>query len=89
MVTTDNGQNIKNAITEELELFHLDCIGHTLQVRPYKFLLLPASTCVGTCKTHWSSTYRMLERVQKQQAAICTVLAEERVRSIQSLLPEN
>jgi len=31
----------------------------------------------------------MLERVQEQQAAICAVLAENRDRSIRSLLPEN
>ena len=32
MVTTDNGQNIKNAVTEVLELFNFGCIGHTLQL---------------------------------------------------------
>ena len=32
MVTTDNGQNIKNAITEELQYSHLGCVGHTLQL---------------------------------------------------------
>jgi len=40
-------------------------------------------------KTRWSLTYRMLECVQEQQAAICAVLAESRDRSIRSLLPEN
>jgi len=40
-------------------------------------------------KTHWSLIYHMLERVQEQQAAICAVLAENRDRKIQSLLPEN
>ena len=33
---------------------------------------------VTECKTHWSLTYHMLECVQKQQAAICAVLAETR-----------
>ena len=41
------------------------------------------------CKTHWSSTYHMIQRVQEQQAAICAVLAESRDRTIRSLLPEN
>ena len=41
------------------------------------------------CKTHWSSTYHMLERVQEQQAVICAVLAENKDRNIRSLLPEN
>ena len=42
MVTTDNGQNIKNAITEELELSHLGCIGHTLQLSIGKALQISA-----------------------------------------------
>ena len=125
MVTTDNGQNIKNAVTEVLELFHFGCIGHTLQLSIGKALQisavsrvlgrvrklvehfhkstlatnslqekqvrleLPQHVLILECKTHWSSTYHMLEHVQEQQAAICTVLAENRDRGICSLLPEN
>ena len=125
MVTTDNGQNIRNAITEELELSHLGCIGHTLQLSIGKALQiatvsrilgrvrkllkhfhkstlatnclrekqvrldLPQHVLVMEYKTRWSSTYHMLERVQEQQAAICAVLAENKDRSIRSLLPEN
>ena len=41
------------------------------------------------CKTRWSSTYHMIQRVQEQQAAICAVLAENKDRTIRSLLPEH
>jgi len=52
-------------------------------------LELPQHVLVMECKIRCSSTYRMLERVQEQQAAICAVLSENRDRSICSLLPEN
>ena len=29
MVTTDNAQNIRNAITDQLHFSHLGCVGHT------------------------------------------------------------
>ena len=125
MVTTDNGQNIKNAIIEELQYSHLCCVGHTLQLGIGKALQLtavsrvlgrvrklvehfhkstlatnclrekqirlelPQHVLVMECKTRWSSTYHMIQRVQEQQAAICAVLAENRDRTIRSLLPEN
>ena len=125
MMTTDNGQNIRDTITEELELSHLGCIGHTLQLSIGKALQisivshilgrvrklvehfhkstlatncllekqvrldLPQHVLVMECKTCWSSTYHMLEHVQEEQAAICAVLAENKDRSIRSLLPEN
>ena len=31
-VTTDNAANIKNAVVNKLNLEHLGCIGHTLQL---------------------------------------------------------
>jgi len=31
--TTDNAQNIRNAIVDFMELYHLGCIGHTLQLQ--------------------------------------------------------
>ena len=52
-------------------------------------LELPQHVLIMECKTHWSSTYHMIQRVQEQQAAICAVLAESRDRTIRSLLPEN
>ena len=106
MVTTDNGQNIKNAIIEELQYSHLCCVGHTLQLGIGKALQLtavsrvlgrvrklvehfhkstlatnclrekqirlelPQHVLVMECKTRWSSTYHMIQRVQEQQAAI-------------------
>ena len=30
--TTDNAQNIRNAIVDIMELHHMGCIGHTLQL---------------------------------------------------------
>ena len=125
MVTTDNAQNIKNAISEELNFSHLPCVGHTLQLSIGKALQLtavshvlarvrklvehfhkstlatnclrekqirlelPQHVLIMECKTGWSSTYHMIQRVQEQQAAICAVLAESRDRTIRSLLPEN
>ena len=125
MVTTDNGQNIKNAIIEELQYSHLCCVGHTLQLGIGKALQLtavshvlggvrklvehfhkstlatnclrekqirlelPQHVLVMECKTRWSSTYHMIQRVQEQQTAICAVLAENKDRTICSLLPEN
>ena len=125
MVTTDNGPNIRNAVTDELNFSHLGCVGHTLQLsigralqltpvgrvlgRVRKLvehfhkstlatnclrqkqicLELPRHVLVMECKTRWSSTYHMIQRVQEQQAAICAVLAENKDRTIRSLLPEN
>lgn len=42
LLTTDNGQNIKNAITEELKFSHLGCVDHTLQLSIGKALQLTA-----------------------------------------------
>ena len=125
MVTTDNAQNIKNAISQELEISHLPCVGHTLQLSIGKALQLtaisrvlgrvrklvehfhkstlatnclrekqirlelPQHVLVMECKTRWSSTYHMIQRIQEQQSAICAVLTESRDRTIRSLLPEN
>jgi len=55
LVTTDNGQNIKNAITEELKFSHLGCVGHTLQLSIGKALqanssLLSFAKSQKTCR---------------------------------------
>ena len=125
MVTTDNAQNIRNAITDHLHFSHLGCVGHTLQLGIGKALhLTPVSRVLGRvrklvehfhkstlatnclrekqirlqlpqhvlvmkCKTRWSSTYHMIQRVQEQHAAICAVLAENKDRTIRSLLPQH
>ena len=40
--TTDNGSNVMNAIVDHLDLIHMPCIGHTLQLSIKKALDLPA-----------------------------------------------
>lgn len=46
--TTDNGRNIRNAIVNELNLSHLGCVGHTLQLSIGKALqLLPVAKVLG------------------------------------------
>ena len=48
MVTTDNVQNIRNAITDQLHFSHLGCVGHTLQIVIVKALqLTPVSRVLG------------------------------------------
>ena len=122
MVTTDNGPNIRNAITDELNFPYLGCVSHTLQLSILQLtpvsrvlgrvrklvehfhkstlatnclrekqicLELPQHMLVMECKTRWSSTYHMIQRVQEQQAVICAILAENRDRAIRSLLPVN
>ena len=55
MVTTDNGHNIRNAITEELELSHLGCIGHTLQLSIGMALQISTvSRILGRVRNLWS-----------------------------------
>ena len=46
MVTTDNAQNIRNAITDQLHFSHLGCVGHTLQLDIGKALQLTPVSCV-------------------------------------------
>ena len=49
--TTDNAQNIKNAIVDIMELHHLGCIGHTLQLSVNKsFQLSPVARLLGRVK---------------------------------------
>ena len=49
MVTTDNAQNIRNAITDQLHFSHLGCVGHTLQLGIGKALqLTPVSRVLGS-----------------------------------------
>ena len=50
--TTDNGQNVANAVVDHLKYPHLGCIGHTLQLSVGKALSL-------------SSVARVVGRVQK------------------------
>ena len=48
MVTTDNAQNIRNAIIDQLHFSHLGCVGHTLQLDNGKALqLTPVSRVLG------------------------------------------
>ena len=48
MVTTDNVQNIQNAITDQLHFSHLGCVGYTLQLDIGKALqLTPVSRVLG------------------------------------------
>ena len=48
MVTTDNAQNIRNAITDQLHLSYLGYVGHTLQLGISKALqLTPVSRALG------------------------------------------
>ena len=72
-----------------VEHFHKSTLAtNSLQEKQVR-LELPQHVLIMECKTCWSSTYHMLERVQEQQAAICAVLAENKDRSIRSLLLEN
>ena len=49
--TTDNAQNIKNTIVDIMELHHLGCIGHTLQLNVNKsFQLSPVARLLGRVK---------------------------------------
>ena len=49
--TTDNAQNIRNAIVDVMELYHLGCIGHTLQLSVNKsFKLTPVARLLGRVK---------------------------------------
>ena len=49
--TTDNAQNIRNAITDIMELHHLGCIGHTLQLSVNKsFRLISVARLLGRVK---------------------------------------
>ena len=72
-----------------VEHFHKSTLATNSLREKQVCLELPQHVLVMECKTRWSSTYHMLERVQEQQAAICAVLAENRDRSIRSLLPES
>ena len=49
--TTDNAQNIRNAIVDIMELHHLGCIGHTLQLSINKsFRLTSVARLLGRVK---------------------------------------
>ena len=49
--TTDNAQNIRNAIVDIMELHHLGCIGHTLQLSVNKsFRLTSVAWLLGQIK---------------------------------------
>ena len=49
--TTDIAQNIRNAIVKILELHHLGCVGHTLQLSVNKsFKLSPVARFLGKVK---------------------------------------
>ena len=67
---TDNGSNIVHAIVEHLNLVHMPCIGHTLQLSIKRAFDLPAvQKVIGRCKkciTHFckstKETYKLCEK---------------------------
>ena len=61
MVTTDNGPNIQNSITDELNFSHLGCVGHTLQLSIGRALeLTPVSRVLGRVRNLWSIFINLL-----------------------------
>lgn len=72
-----------------MEHFHKSTLATNCLREKQIRLELPQHVLVMEYKTHWSSTYHMIKRIQEQQSAICTVLTESRDRTIRSLLPEN
>ena len=72
-----------------MEHFHKSTLATNCLRQKQIRIELPQHVLVMECKTRWSSTYHMIQRVQEQQAAICAVLAENKDRTIRSLLPEN
>ena len=93
-ITNDNASNITKAVVNELELPHLGCVGHNLQLSIEKALKLSTvvrilGQLIQVCETLWGSTYLMLLlHVQKQQPAICAVLMESKNRSVRNLFSE-
>lgn len=71
--TTDNGGNIKNACTEYLNLTHIPCIGHTLQlgvkrcfdVRKVSIVLARCRKLVGFFHRSYKVTYALREKQQQ------------------------
>ena len=58
--TTDNGSNIVKTVKEDLEVIHLPCAGHTLNLAVQSALKVPAiSTALSRCKkviTHFNQS---------------------------------
>ena len=52
-----------------------------------ELLGIPEHAMIKQCETRWNSTFAMLERVIKQQQAICAVLLESQDRILCNLLP--
>ena len=53
-----------------------------------ELLGIPEHAMIKQCETRWNSTFAMLERVIKQQQAICAVLLESQDRVLCNLLPD-
>ena len=48
---TDNARNVRNAVVDIMQVVHLGCVGHTLQLSVSKaFVLTPVSRLVGKVK---------------------------------------
>ena len=54
-----------------------------------QLLDVPQHKLKGDCVTRWGSTYTMLERLLKQQQAICAVLLESEKRDVKLLMPSS
>ena len=68
--TTDNGSNVVNAVVD-LQLIHMPCIGHTLQLSIKKAFNLPAvQRVIGRCKkciAHFNKSAKETYKLREKQ----------------------
>ena len=50
---------------------------------------LPQQKLKGDCVTHWGSTYIMLNRLLKQQQALCAVVLKSEKHDVRLLMPSS
>ena len=72
--TTDNARNIRNAVVDIMQVMHLGCVGHTLQLSVHKaFVLTPVARLIGKVKKlveHFRKSTKETYALREKQALL-------------------
>ena len=69
--TTDNGSNIVKTVKEDLEVTHLQCAGHTLNLAVQSALKVPAiSTALSHCKKSYLHTSFNQSQIDREDVCL-------------------